>query len=86
MTDSEKLDLLLSKMENMEHRIELMEHRIYDLNTHIDGVDSKLADQKKQIDTMDSKLTHTILHIEDSMEKNAQLIAENFIELKNRNA
>lgn len=49
MSDSEKLDLILSKVQNIEH-----------------------------------KITGIELHLENTTDKNIQLIAENFIDLTNK--
>ena len=56
MTDSEKLDLILSKLEKL------------------DTLDSDMQELKRRTTSIE-------LHIENTTDKNIQLIAENFIEL-----
>ena len=56
MTDSEKLDLILSKLEKL------------------DTLDSDMQELKRHTTSIE-------LHIENTTDKNIQLIAENFIEL-----
>ena len=56
MTDSEKLDLILSKLEKL------------------DTLDSDMQELKRRATSIE-------LHIENTTDKNIQLIAENFIEL-----
>lgn len=56
MTDSEKLDLLLTEMQGM----------------------------KSEIQELNRRTTNIELHLESNTDKNIQLIAENFIELKKK--
>lgn len=60
MTDSEKIDLLLSGMQEMK---------------------SEMQEMKSEMGGMNQRLTSLELHIENSTDKNIQLLAENFVEL-----
>lgn len=60
MTDSEKLDLILSEVQGMK---------------------SEMQSMKSEVQEVKRRTTNTELHLENSTDKNIQLIAENFIEL-----
>lgn len=60
MTDTEKLDLILSNMQDMKQDMQGM---------------------KQDMQGLTQRVTALELHIENSTDKNIQLIAENFIEL-----
>lgn len=67
MTDSEKLDLILSEIQGTNKRIESLEDRM-----------TCLEEQNKVIE---QRITGLELHIENGTDKNIQLLAENFVEL-----
>lgn len=88
MTDSQKLDLLISEIQGMKSDITNMKSDITDMKSGITDMKSGMADMKSNIKDLESeihnvnqKLTDTRLHIENVTDKNIQLIAENFIEL-----
>lgn len=70
MTDSEKLDLILTKMNSFEQRFDNLERRF-------DTLENK-------VDSIDQRLTRLELHIENSTDRNIQLVAENFVNLTNK--
>lgn len=67
MTDSEKLDLILSE--------------IQDMKTEMRGMKTEMQEMKSEIQELKRRVTSNELHIENATDKNIQLIAENFIEL-----
>lgn len=70
MTDSEKLDLILSNMQEMKDEIQVMKKDIRDM--------------KKDIRELQQRVTKIELHLENATDKNIQLLAENFIELTDK--
>ena len=66
MTDSEKLDLALSKLDKLD--------KLHVLESEMQGVKQEMQEIKR-------RTTNLELHIENVTDKNIQLIAENFIEL-----
>lgn len=60
MTDSEKLDLILSEIQGTNKKMDALEQRMTSL---------------------EQRTTSLELHIENSTDKNIQLLAENFVEL-----
>lgn len=70
MTDSEKIDLILSKLNNTDERFDALENEIQ-------GIKTDMQDIKQRVKSVE-------LHLENTTDKNIQLIAENFIELTNK--
>lgn len=81
MTDSEKLDLLISEIQGMKSDITNMKSDITDMKSGMADMKSNIKDLESEIHNVNQKLTDTRLHIENVTDKNIQLIAENFIEL-----
>lgn len=70
MTDSEKLDLILSEMQNMKSEMQ--------------DTKSEMQDMKSEIQDIKQRIASIELHLENATDRNIQLIAENFIELTNK--
>lgn len=56
MTDSEKLDLILSKMDQMESRMDRMESRMDQMEAKIDRMESRMDRMEAKIDRMESRM------------------------------
>ena len=67
MTDSQKLDLILSEMQSMKGEMQSMK--------------GEMQGMKGEIQKLDQRITNLELHLENSTDKNIQLLAENFVEL-----
>lgn len=67
MTDSEKLDLLISDMQSMQ--------------SDIQNMPCEMRGMKSEVQDMNMRIKSLELHVENGTDKNIQLIAENFIEL-----
>lgn len=74
MTDSQKLDLLLSDMQGMKSDMQGMK-------SDMQGMKSEMQGMKDEIQKLDQKLTQVKVHIENGTDRNIQLVAENFVEL-----
>lgn len=74
MTDSEKIDLILSEMQGMKTEMQGMK-------TEMQGMKTEMQDMKTEMQEVKRRTTNMELHIENGTDKNVQLIAENFIEL-----
>lgn len=70
MTDSEKLNLILSEMQGMK--------------SEICGMKSDMRGMKSEIQELNRRTTSIELHLENTTDRNIRLIAENFIELTNK--
>lgn len=67
MTDSEKLDLILSEMQGMKSEMQ--------------GMKSEMQDMKSEMQELKQRTAGIELHIENVTDRNIQLIAENFVDL-----
>ena len=74
MTDSEKLDLILSEMQGMKSEMQGMKSEMQGMKSEMQGMKSEIQELKRRVTSIE-------LHIENATDKNIQLIAENFIEL-----
>ena len=77
MTDSEKLDLILSEMQNMKSEMQDTKSEMQDMKSEMQDMKSEMQDIKQRIASIE-------LHLENTTDRNIQLIAENFIELTNK--
>lgn len=67
MTDSQKLDLILSEMQSMKGEMQSMK--------------GEMQGMKGEIQKLEQRMTRLELHLENGTDKNIQLLAENFVEL-----
>ncbi len=88
MTDSEKLDLLLSEMQGMKAEMQGMKAEMQDMKAEMQDMKAEMKDIKDRlsvvedkVSALENKVVNISLHIENVTDKNIQLIAENFIEL-----
>lgn len=70
MTENEKLDLILTKLEKLDK----IESNMQIMKNEILGITNEIQELKQ-------KVTSLKLHIENATDKNIQLLAENFVEL-----
>lgn len=95
MSDNEKLDLILSEMQDMKSDIQGMKSEMQgmksemqSMKSEMQGMESEMQGMKSDMQSMKSEIQETKrhtrnieLHLENGTDKNIQLIAENFIEL-----
>jgi predicted nucleic acid-binding Zn-ribbon protein len=67
MTDSQKLDLILSEMQGMKGEMQSMK--------------GEMQSMKGEMQKLNQRMTNLELHLENGTDKNIQLLAENFVEL-----
>ena len=84
MTDSEKMDLILSELQGMKGEMQDMKSEMQDMKSEMQGMKSEMQDMKSEMQDIKRRTTSIELHIENTTDKNIQLIAENFIELTNK--
>lgn len=70
MTENEKFDLILTKLEKLDN-----------LESDMQIVRNEFQGIKNEIQELKQKVTSLELHIENATDKNIQLLAENFVEL-----
>ena len=85
MTDSEKLDLLLSEMQGMKAEMRGMKAEMQGMKAEMQDMKAEMKDRlsvvEDKVSALENKVVNISLHIENVTDKNIQLIAENFIEL-----
>ena len=88
MTDSEKLDLILSKMDQMESRMDQMEAKIDRMKSRMDQMEAKIDRMESRMDQMEAKLNQVEadvremkLTIENEICVNIQRVAEGHLDL-----
>lgn len=74
MTDSEKLDLLLSEMQEMKQDIHLLKEDVQNLKEDMQALTQK-------VDTIESKVVRTELILENEIRVNIQRVAEGHLDL-----
>ena len=84
MTDSEKIDLILSKLNNTDERFDALENKIQGTKTDMQGIKTDMQGIKADMQDIKQRVKSVELHLENTTDKNIQLIAENFIELTNK--
>lgn len=91
MTDSEKIDLILSKLNNTDERFDALENEIQGIKTDMQGtktdmqgIKTDMQGIKADMQDIKQRVKSVELHLENTTDKNIQLIAENFIELTNK--
>ena len=84
MTDSEKLNLILSEMQNMKSDMQSMKDDIQSTKDDMQSMKDDMQSMKDDIQDLKRCTTSIELHLENNTDKNIQLIAENFIELTNK--
>lgn len=91
MTDCEKLNLIFLNMQDMQSNLQGMKADMQDMKSDMQDMKSDMQDMKSDMQDMKSDMqelkrrtTNIELHLENHTDRNAQLIAENFIELTNK--
>ena len=77
MTDSQKLDLILSEVIGMKGDVAVLKEDMAVLKEDV-------AVLKEKVSVLEQRVTGIEVHLENQTDKNIQLIAENFIELTNK--
>ena len=74
MTDSQKLDLILSEMQGMKGEMQSMKGEMQSMK-------GEMQSMKGEMQKLNQRMTNLELHLENGTDKNIQLLAENFVEL-----
>ncbi len=81
MTDSEKLNLIISEMKEIKQDVTEIKQEVSLVKQDVDQVKQDVDQVKQNVSRIDRRITSVELHLENGTDKNIQLIAENFIEL-----
>lgn len=81
MTDNDKFDLILSKLDMLDHDMQEMKQRTSKLDDDMQEMKQHMSKLDHDMQEVKQRTTAIELHLENGTDKNIQLIAENFIEL-----
>lgn len=81
MTDSEKLDILLSDMQDMKHRMANMEGKIANMESKMVNMEGKMANMEGKMANMESDVTDVKLILKNEIRVNIQRVAEGHLDL-----
>lgn len=88
MTDSEKLDLLLDKVNGLDEKVDRLEEKVNHLEEKVTRLDADLQEVKSQVNRLDSGLQEvksqvrrTNLILENEIRVNIQRVAEGHLDL-----
>lgn len=91
MTDSQKLDLILSEVIGMKGDVAVLKEDmavlkedVAVLKEDVAILKEDVAVLKEKVSVLEQRVTSIEVHLENQTDKNIQLIAENFIELTNK--
>ena len=84
MTDSQKLDLILSEVIGMKGDVAVLKEDMAVLKEDVAVLKEKVSVLEQRVDNIEQRVTGIEVHLENQTDKNIQLIAENFIELTNK--
>ncbi|KAI4439395.1 hypothetical protein FMM80_03125 [Schaedlerella arabinosiphila] len=98
MTDSQKLDLILSEVIGMKgdvavlkedmavlkEDVAVLKEDVAILKEDVAVLKEKVSVLEQRVDNIEQRVTGIEVHLENQTDKNIQLIAENFIELTNK--
>lgn len=82
-----KLDLILSKVkkiDKLESDMQDMKSEMKGMKSDMQGMKEDIQGLKDKVDNLDGKVRNIQIHLENSTDRNIQLLAENFIELTNK--
>ena len=88
MTDSEKMDLILAKLDGLDQKVDGLEQKVDGLEQKVDGLEQKVdgLEQKvdgleQKVDIIDNDVKDTKLILENEIRVNIQRVAEGHLDL-----
>ncbi len=84
MADSEKLDLILSEMQNMKTEMQNMKTEMQNMKTDIQCVKSDAQELKEKAAVIENKVVDIKLTLENEIRVNIQRVAEGHLDLSRR--
>lgn len=88
MTDSAKLDLILSRLDKIDERVDKInekvdkiEERVDKLNEKVDKIDERVDRINERVDKIEKEVTEIKLVLENEVRVNIQRVAEGHLDL-----
>lgn len=81
MTDSEKLDLILEKVNNLDEKVNNLDEKVNSLDEKVNSLDEKVNHLDEKVDNLDERVAHLEADLQDVKERviKTELIVENEI-------
>lgn len=77
----EKTDMILTKLEDMDKRLDRMDERFDGIDKRLDRMDGRFDGIDKRLDSMDADIKGTKLIIENEIRPNIMRVAEGHLDL-----
>ena len=84
MTDSQKLDLVLQKIGDLNQKVDRLDQRVDGLEKKVDRLDQRVDSLEKKVDHLDRDVKVIQLHLENTTDKNIRIMAEGHIDLSRK--
>ena len=81
MTNSQKLDLILTEISDMKIEISDMKTEMSDMKTEISDMKTEMSDMKTQVNSMAEDIKNINLSLENEIRVNIRRIAEGHLDL-----
>ena len=81
MTDSQKLDVIISAMQGMETRMQGMETRMQGMETQMQGMETRMQGMEKDLQEVKQKVTNIDLTLENEIRVNIRRVAEGHLDI-----
>ncbi len=81
MTDSEKLDLILSEVQGMKSDVQGMKSDVQGLKSDVQGLKSDVQELKERVSNVETKVTNVELTLENEISVNIKRVAEGHLDL-----
>lgn len=84
MTDSEKLDLILEKVSNLDGKVNNLDEKVSNLDEKVSNLDEKVNSLEIDLQEIKQRVIKTDLTIENEIRVNIQRVAEGHLDLSRK--
>ena len=81
MAENEKIDLILSKLGQMDDKFDRMENRLGQIDNRLDKVDERFDQMDERFDRVENDITDIKLTLENEIRVNIMRVAEGHLDL-----
>lgn len=84
MTENEKLDLLLQKVDGIGKKVDGIEKKVDGIEKKVDGIEKKVNGLENKVDGLEKKVTMIQLDVENEVKPNIMRVAEGHLDLSRK--
>lgn len=84
MTDSEKLDLILEKVNEHDRKFESIDSRFDSIDSKLSSLDNRLGNVETDLQEVKQRVTYTELIVENEIRPNIMRVAEGHLDLSRK--